>query len=176
MNYSKEHGRVVGQSMLPGRVKVEYEDGFYEFLPYDPVTDPEMIAEGCTGAVPMFPEDEMVSAEQKLREGPLLRAEDVRVTFGPFKFWQWRMINLYRKSNCHGWLGWTEWKFHEDRRTEIYIHWISIWPHFLGNLVLKHEQAHADITRQCKTNEEALIRNKAWDARTWHGLLFWRKP
>lgn len=58
MNYSKGHGRVVGQSLLQGWVKVEYEDGFWEYLPYDPVTDPEMIAEGCTGAVPMFPNEE----------------------------------------------------------------------------------------------------------------------
>ena len=169
MNYSKVHGLVVGQDMLEGRVEVEYEDGYKENLPYDPVT-PEERAEGYTSKVPMYPNEE-AGLE------PILKAEDVLVTFGPFKFWQLKMINLYRRSQCHGWLGWTSWRFSDKgKRPEIYIYWISIWPHFVGDLVLKHEQGHADITRQCKTNEEARIRNKAWDRRTWHGLLFWRLP
>lgn len=59
MKYNKQHGRIILQHLLPLIVEVTYEDGFKEQLPYDPVTDPEMIKEGCTSAVDLDPNGEI---------------------------------------------------------------------------------------------------------------------
>ena len=93
------------------------------------------------------------------------------IKIGTCWIWQISEINRLRKQ-LDGWFGYYSWKFSDECLADqiLYIH---IRP-FLWKHILRHEKGHAAITRQCKTDNEAILENGYYDEYTFHGLLWWR--
>jgi len=87
--------------------------------------------------------------------------------------WIWELVKINRlRKKIGGWLGYYTWRFADDCFIDR-IEYIHIKP-FLWKHTLRHEQGHAEVTRRCKVNEDAILANSDYDAYTWHGILWWR--